>query len=219
MLEPVLATLPPAPIFCAPQSVLDQIVGFPIHRGVLAVGRRGEPVRPDDLLGSLEPRSLIVVLFGIGNHDNMGAIFRNAAAFGAGGVLLDSTCCDPLYRKAIRVSVGAALTMPCARIDASIDPVALLAAHGFSAHAFSPAGSQPLSSVRRADRMALLFGAEGPGLPPGILSQTKAVAIPMAGAFDSLNVATSCGIALHHLTFSAKPEARKQPAERASTPP
>jgi tRNA G18 (ribose-2'-O)-methylase SpoU len=203
-LAPLVAELPPAPVYSAPQGVLDQIVGFAIHRGVLALGRRGAEPHAATLLAGLQARSLVVVVFGIGNHDNMGAIFRNAAAFGAGAVLLDATCCDPLYRKAIRVSVGAALTMPFARLGRGDNGLGLLAAHGFEALAFSPGGAGVLSDLKRADRMALLFGAEGPGLPPEILARARAVAIPMASGFDSLNVATTCGVALHHLMLVAK---------------
>jgi tRNA G18 (ribose-2'-O)-methylase SpoU len=202
-LMPLLDALPPAPVYVAPQAVLDQIVGFPIHRGVLALGRRGQPLDADVLLAGQSRRSLVVALFGIGNHDNVGAIFRNAAAFGVGAVLLDSTCCDPLYRKAIRVSVGAALTVPFAYMSSRTDPIALLAAHRFEALALSPGGASLLSDVKRTDRMAVLFGAEGPGLPADILTRSRAV----AGALDSLNVGTSCGIALHHLAFSARPDA------------
>jgi tRNA G18 (ribose-2'-O)-methylase SpoU len=204
-LAPVLAELPAAPVYVAPEAVLDAIVGFHIHRGILALGRRGEPLDARALLTAQPPRSLVVMLFGIGNHDNMGAIFRNAAAFGAGAVLLDPTCCDPLYRKAIRVSVGAALTVPFAWTGRGADPLDLLQAQGFAALALSPAGSSLLSDVVRADRMALLLGAEGPGLPDSVLDRVRTVAIPMAGALDSLNVATSCGIALHHLAFAVAP--------------
>jgi tRNA G18 (ribose-2'-O)-methylase SpoU len=202
-LAPLLADLPPTPVYVAPQSVLDAIVGFHIHRGILALGRRGDPLDAQALLAAQPSRSLIVMLFGIGNHDNMGAIFRNAAAFGAGAVLLDPTCCDPLYRKAIRVSVGAALTTPFAWTPRGADPIDLLQAYGFEALALSPAGASLLTDVERAERIALLLGAEGPGLPDSILGRARTVAIPMAGALDSLNVATSCGIALHHLVFSA----------------
>jgi tRNA G18 (ribose-2'-O)-methylase SpoU len=213
-LAPILADLPPAPVYVAPQEVLDQIVGFHIHRGVLALGRRGEALDAETLLSRQDPRSLVVVLFGIGNHDNMGAIFRNAAAFGAGAVLLDATCCDPLYRKAIRVSVGAALTVPFAYLPRGGDAIGLLQAHGFEALALSPAGQTLLADIRRGDRMALLLGAEGPGLSDEILSRGRTVAIPMAGALDSLNVGTSCGIALHHLAFSAAPSLER-PRPRA----
>src|SRR5690606_6667624 len=110
-----LADLPEAvPVYVAGREVMDQIAGFPIHRGVLALGLRGKRHTPQELLAGLPPRALILVLAGISNHDNVGSIFRNAAAFGADAVLLDGQCCDPLYRKSIRVSVGAALRVPFA---------------------------------------------------------------------------------------------------------
>ncbi len=93
---------------------MDAIAGFHIHRGILAFGRRGPVTDPDALLAGLGERAVVVGLYGIANHDNMGGVFRNAAAFGARAVLLDPTCCDPLYRKAIRTSVGASLTTPFA---------------------------------------------------------------------------------------------------------
>jgi tRNA G18 (ribose-2'-O)-methylase SpoU len=141
-----------------------------------------------------------MLLCGIANHDNMGGLFRNAAAFGADAILLDSQCCDPLYRKAIRVSVGGALTVPFARIDSAVDIPSLLAEHGFSAFSLSPSGAMNLAEVRRPERAALLFGAEGPGLPAALLARTQAVSIPMASGFDSLNVATTSGIVLYHFT-------------------
>jgi tRNA G18 (ribose-2'-O)-methylase SpoU len=140
----------------------------------------------------------VAVLFGIANHDNMGGIFRNAAAFGADAVLLDADCCDPLYRKAIRVSVGGALVVSFARMRRGEDVLALLDRHGFTALALTPAGAADLKGVIPPARAAVLLGAEGPGLPANILSRASAVRIPMAG-FDSLNVATASGIVLHHL--------------------
>ena len=197
-LMPLLEELPEGvPVYTAGQAVLDAIAGFPLHRGILALGRR-EPLPPaGDLLGRLRPRALVVALFGIGNHDNMGGIFRNAAAFGVDAVLLDPTCCDPLYRKAIRVSVGAALLLPTARLEG--DAVELFARHGFTPLALSPAGETTLAGLKRPDRAAVLLGSEGPGLPADLLARARTVRIPMAGGFDSLNVATTSGIVLHHL--------------------
>jgi tRNA G18 (ribose-2'-O)-methylase SpoU len=143
----------------------------------------------------------VVVLFGVSNHDNVGGIFRNAAAFGADAVLLDGACCDPLYRKAIRVSVGAALALPFARLPPAADPIALFERHGLTALALSPAGETPLARFAPPERAAILLGAEGPGLSAAILRRAQTLAIPMAGAFDSLNVATTSGIVLHHLAF------------------
>jgi tRNA G18 (ribose-2'-O)-methylase SpoU len=137
-LAPLLAAAPPGtPVYVASQVVMDAVVGFHIHRGILAHGVR--PLDPGTvaLLSGLPPRALVVALYGISNHDNMGGLFRNAAAFGADAVLLDARCCDPLYRKAIRVSVGAALKVPFARARASEDLLATLTAAGFVAFALS----------------------------------------------------------------------------------
>ncbi|WP_454020894.1 TrmH family RNA methyltransferase [Azospirillum sp. Marseille-Q6669] len=206
-LAPMLEALPAAvPVYSARQEVLDAIAGFPLHRGILGLGRAAAMPEPDALLAALGPRATVLVLCGIGNHDNVGGIFRNAAAFGVDAVLLDSGCCDPLYRKAIRVSVGAALRVPFLRIPVGIDPVALLERHGFAVLSLSPAGAVTLAGLRRPERAALLLGSEGPGLPASVLARTRTVRIPMAPDFDSLNVATTSGIVLHHLAFMAEPE-------------
>ncbi len=186
-------------IYAAGQAVMDAIVGFHIHRGILALGER-RALEPATLLGDLPDRAVVVALSGIGNHDNLGGIFRNAAAFGADAVLLDADCCDPLYRKAIRVSVGAAVTMPYAQLPRGADMVEVLEAAGLEVVSLSPQGVFELAAVRPAARTAVLFGAEGPGLPAEVLARTTTVRIPMANGFDSLNVATTSGIVLHHLT-------------------
>jgi len=199
-LMPVLEMLPDAPVYVAPQAVLDGIVGFHIHRGILALGRRALLPPAPALIGELGPDALVMTLMGVSNHDNIGGLFRNAAAFEVDAVLLDGACCDPLYRKAIRVSVGGALIVPFARLGASEDVVDLLVGNGFSCLALSPGGKIDLVDVSRSGRTALLLGAEGPGLADAILSRTQTVTIPMSGLFDSLNVATASGIALHHLS-------------------
>ncbi|GGE99098.1 RNA methyltransferase [Aliidongia dinghuensis] len=204
-LKPLLTDLPDEiPIYGASQAVMDRIAGFPMHRGILAIGECTDPPSAEALLEGLGPRALVVLLVGIANHDNMGGIFRNAAAFGADAVLLDATCCDPLYRKAIRVSVGASLMVPFARLATGQDPVALLDRCGFETLSLSPAGATPLAGLARAPRVAALFGTEGPGLPAELLTRTRTIAIPMAGGFDSLNVATTSGIVLHHLACVAQ---------------
>jgi len=202
-LAPMLEAVPPdVPVYAAGQAVMDAIVGFPIHRGILGHGLAGPPADAAALLASLGPRAVVLVLFGIANHDNIGGLFRNAAAFGAAAVLLDAACCDPLYRKAIRVSVGAGLTVPFARLPTDQDPLELLAAAGFEALALSPAGAEPLAGLRRPDRVALLLGAEGEGLPPALLARARTLAIPMAPGWDSLNVAADGAIALHELSLA-----------------
>jgi tRNA G18 (ribose-2'-O)-methylase SpoU len=199
----MLPLLPPeTPIYTASRQVMDAIVGFPIHRGVLAIARRA-PLEPvESLLSRLPEQALVVGLIGLANHDNVGGIFRNAAAFGARAVLLDQETCDPLYRKAIRVSVGGALVVPFTRVPSAEAMVQALEAASFEVIALSPSGQDVLSDIRPARRTALLLGAEGPGLPQEVLARTRTVSIPMSGGFDSLNVATTSGIALHHLAFT-----------------
>lgn len=200
-LTPILETLPhDLPVYLAEQPVLDAIAGFELHRGILALAEQAPAVSADDLLGCLGARALVLVLAGIGNHDNMGGLFRNAAAFGVDAVLLDATCCDPLYRKAIRVSVGGVLKIPYARVEG--DLLEPLLRHGLEPIALSPAGETPLHRLVPPPRAALLLGAEGPGLPETVMARCHTVSIPMSGGFDSLNVATTSGIALHHLRAS-----------------
>ena len=203
--EKRLAALPDGtPVYVAGQAVMDAVVGFPIHRGMLGLGRRRTIPRVQGLLAGLPDEALVLALSGIANHDNMGGAFRNAAAFGVNAVILDASCCDPLYRKAIRVSVGATLLTPFARLDDGEDLLDVLAAEGFEALALSPRGRETLSELPRARRAAVVLGAEGPGLEADLLQRARTVRIPMAGGFDSLNVAVTTGVVLHHLAFAAR---------------
>lgn len=196
----VIEALPAeTPVYVAAQAVMDAVVGFPIHRGVLALGRRAPERGVEALLAALGPGALVVGLVGVSNHDNVGGVFRNAAAFGADAVLLDAACCDPLYRKAIRVSTGSALRIPFARLATGEDMVGRLAAAGFETLALSPAGRETLAEVVPTGRTAVLLGAEGEGLPDAVLARCRTVRIPMAAAVDSLNLATTSGIVLHHV--------------------
>ena len=137
--------------------------------------------------------------------DNVGSAFRNAAAFGAGGVLLSPTCCDPLYRKAVRTSMGAVLRMPYARLEQWPRGLAALKAEGFTLIALTPrAQAIDLSACARRQprqKMAILVGSEGAGLSREAESMADAcVRIPMSPGVDSLNLATATGIALYYLT-------------------
>jgi len=194
-------------VYAAGQAVMDAVVGFPIHRGVLAAGTRADPDF-ETLIAGLPDAALVVGLVGIANHDNVGGLFRNAAAFGADAVVLDAGSCDPLYRKAIRVSVGAALTVPFARAGEASEMVGRLSAAGFSLVALSPRGNLDLAALQPSGRTAVLFGAEGPGLPAAVMAQAQTVRIEMAGGFDSLNVATSSGIVLHHTVANRRRQFR-----------
>lgn len=203
-LSPLLDQVPSeVPIYSASQTVIDSIAGFPLHRGILAIGKRMATPDPENLLADLPERATVLLLSAIANHDNMGGIFRNAAAFGVDLVLLDSDCCDPLYRKAIRVSVGGVLLVPFTRLARGQDALVLLEKHGFASFALSPRGQVMLADLIPSPRVAVLLGAEGHGLSDSILARTTDVRIPMATDFDSLNVATASGIVLHHLVGTA----------------
>ncbi|WP_082128285.1 RNA methyltransferase [Hoeflea sp. IMCC20628] len=184
------------PIYVAGGKVLDAAVGFAMHRGILAVGRHVPPASFPEFLSGLPNQALLVVTCGISNHDNIGGIFRNAGVFGADGIVLDASCCDPLYRKAIRVSVGAALRVPFCRAGSIAEIVRTLSAYGFEVIGLSPHGTGSLAAFTPGGRVALLAGTEGEGLPADILDQVKTLRIEQAPGMDSLNVATASGIAL-----------------------
>lgn len=183
------------PTYVVPQAVMDGVVGFAIHRGVLALGERGPALEPRELLAEAR---LVVGLVGLTNHDNVGGIFRSAAAFGADAVLLDAETCDPLYRKAVRVSAGAALLVPFARVPDAFALVDLARAAGLQPIGLTPRGEETIEDLP-PDRYALLLGTEGPGLPDAVLERVRRVRIDMPGRLDSLNVGVAGAIALHQV--------------------
>lgn len=200
-LAPLLAKLPAEiPVYVTPQPIMDAVTGFPIHRGILALARRTEPQTPAQLLATRPSGPLtLLALIGLSNHDNVGSCFRNAAALGADAVLLDDTSCDPLYRKSIRVSSGAALSLPFAHAGSDTAILDALISAGVTPWALSPTAGTPLLACDPPDRLALVLGAEGPGLPDSLMAKCQRVSIPMAGGMDSLNVATAGAIALSHV--------------------
>ena len=201
----ILAVMPSdVAVYVASRDIMNAIAGFDIHRGVLALGKRKDAPSVETLLGHMAENALIVGACGIANHDNIGAIFRNAAAFGADAVLLDETCCDPLYRKALRVSVGAVLRLPYARQGSAEGMLNALTAAGFQIWGLSPAGAADIRDIRPAQRLALLTGTEGEGLPRPILQTIHTAAIPQAPGLDSLNAGTATGIALFAIASAMK---------------
>lgn len=218
-LTPMLSLLPPeTPIFVAEPEMLNQVVGFNMHRGVLAIGRRRNHWPLERLAGLSGP---LLVLEDLVNHDNLGGIFRNAAGLGGAGVgvLLSPRCADPLYRKSLRVSMGHVLSVPFGRAGDGTwpgDALATLHNAGWETWALTPELAAPeleTAAGTRRTRIALLLGSEGPGLRDETQQRSlKRVRIPMppapmaqGGPIDSLNVAMAAGIGLYALQARGRP--------------
>ena len=199
-LEPQLLAFPGDVYVCEP-AVVENVTGFNFHRGCLALARRGQAPDPDTLIGGRR----IVALEGVGNPDNIGGIFRVAAALGADGILLDPLSGDPFYRKAIRTSMGAVLTLPWSRAACWPGVLRSFRVAGWRVVGLTPSESAvPLadyaSTFGRGSRLLLLAGAEGHGLSPAALSAADVhVRIPVDQAVDSLNVVVAAAIALDRL--------------------
>ncbi|MDO9415088.1 TrmH family RNA methyltransferase [Pararhizobium sp.] len=196
----ILGGFPPdVPVYVASAAVFDAIAGFHMHRGVLAIGSHAKMPGRDALLAELPERSLVLAVCGLSNHDNAGSIFRNAAAFGVDSVFLDQTSCDPLYRKAIRVSVGSVLKVPFAREGSTEELLAALSMNGFAIWGLSPRGAVDIDDLPASPRTAFVVGTEGEGLPDSVMRAIRTASIRQRPGLDSLNVATATGIALHRV--------------------
>ena len=194
------------PVYVVPRGAMTALGGFRFHQGCLASGDLPAARTPADLLRDVDAEQGVVVgLDGLSNPDNVGAIFRSAAALGARGILLGPTCASPLYRKAIRSSMGAALRLPFCQAEDWGAVLDALQDAGYERLALTPDPAAPdLASVlvpwTRDRRRALLLGAEGPGLGAQSLSEAEhRVRIPMQGGVDSLNVAAAAAVALYAL--------------------
>jgi len=192
------------PILVVPQAVMNGIVGFNIHRGCLALGERPPDRSIESLLQDDPPR--LVVLEDVSNADNVGGIFRCAAAFGA-AVVMGPHCADPLYRKAIRTSMGAALRVPFAPAAAWPGTLDVLRGSGYHVVALTPGPEADdldatAGAISRMPHVALLIGAEGSGLSATALAGAdRRIRIRIDRSVDSLNAAVATGIALHRLAF------------------
>jgi tRNA G18 (ribose-2'-O)-methylase SpoU len=194
-------SLPPdVPVYVVGDEVMSAVTGFDVHRGVLGLALRLRLPAPEELLGT----SPVVVVEGVNDQENLGSIFRNAAAFGAGAVLLDPTCADPLYRRSVRVSLGHVLTVPFSRLVPWPRSLEALEEAGFVLVALTP---EPMAEVLDAvaaelqgSKVALLVGAERSGLSAAVLATARRVRIPIAPCVDSLNVAAATAVALHRFS-------------------
>jgi tRNA G18 (ribose-2'-O)-methylase SpoU len=193
------------PAYAVDADTMAAAVGFHLNRGVLAVADRA---RPPEVRALAAGAQVLAVAEGVNDHENLGSLFRNAAALGIDGVLLGPRCADPLYRRSVRVSMGHVLRVPFAELPGqwpnSLD---MLREAGLRVAALTPApDAVPLAAAGLAGvRTALLLGAEGPGLTPEALAAADVrVRIPMATGVDSLNVATAAAVAFHEVTRSVR---------------
>ena len=212
-LADVLRTQPDVPVYVVPPSLMNDITGFNIHRGCLAVGERPTPRPWREIVTGVRT---VVLLERVANPDNVGGIFRNAAAFGADAVVLDDASADPLYRKAIRTSMGAALVMPFARVGSLPEMLSELRRDGFATVALTPGPSATSLSSVVSDAcgkpVVLTLGHEGEGLLEETLRACEFHArIPISSAVDSLNVASAAAIGLHEFT--------RRPRDASGQPP
>ena len=188
-----------APFYRATAEVMAGVVGFHLNRGVLAAARRPPELELDDVLA--EART-IAVLEGVNDHENLGSIFRNAAGLGVDAVVFGSGCADPLYRRAVRVSMGHALLVPFTRVQRWPGALEDVRRQGFRLLAMTPdPAAQTLAQAMDAiddQKLAVLVGAEGPGLTETAMrASDMRVRIPMSRGTDSLNVATAAALAFY----------------------
>jgi tRNA G18 (ribose-2'-O)-methylase SpoU len=187
------------PLYIGSEELLESVTGFHVHRGALAAMGRLPPISVAELLPTC---ARIVVLEDVNSHTNLGAIFRCAAGLGMDAVLLSPSCTDPLYRRSVRVSMGEVFAIPYARFENWPAGLRELSDAGFQTVALTPDPSamsiDEISDIPDADKLALLLGAEGPGLSQRVLaSATWSVRIPMRNGVDSLNVAAAAAVACY----------------------
>jgi tRNA G18 (ribose-2'-O)-methylase SpoU len=201
-LAPVLARHPGVAVHVCEPPILEGVTGFTFHRGCLALAHRPVTELP---LASFAGASRLIALEGVGNPDNVGGIFRVALALGAGGVLLDRTTADPLYRKAIRTSMAASLRVPFTRVEPWPAALDELKSQGFRVVALTPdSGAMSIDDyvVEPGRRLVLALGSEGAGLQPDSMRYADVrLRIPIDPRADSLNVVVAAGIALSRLLF------------------
>lgn len=195
--QPLPDALPPdVPVYAAGPDVVLRITGMAMHRGLIASLDRGRERTTAEVLAGAHR---VVVLENVNNPTNLGVIARSAMGLGADALLLDPSCCDPLYRRASRVSMGEVFALPWARTERLPDGLAPLEAAGFSLLALTPdPEAERIDDVELGpdDRVALLLGAEGPGLTDETMQHVdRRVRIPLHGAVDSLNVGAAAAIA------------------------
>jgi len=186
-----------APCFVVSERLAEEVTGFHVHRGALAAMDR-LPLRPP--LELARTARTLAVLEDLVDHTNVGAVFRSGAAMGFDAVVLAPRCADPLYRRSVKVAMGAVFSLPWTRLPDWYAAMPTLSARGFTTVALTPADDAVTieQAVRGVDRLALVVGTEGGGLSPRWLASAEVRAvIPMAGGIDSLNLAAATAVACY----------------------
>ncbi len=199
----IAAAVPPGvPVYAVPDRLLNEVVGFKFHTGVMAVGVRPTPPAVADVVPAAGRPSTIVVLPDLNNFENLGAIVRTAVGFGVDAVVLGERSCDPFFRMSVRVSVGAIFNVPIVRPPLLADALAELKGHGYECvGTVLDDAAEPLQTATRGDRLAILFGNEAVGLSAAERAACdRLVTLPMRRGTDSLNVAAAAAVFLYHFT-------------------
>jgi len=219
-LQPLVAGLD-VPVYVMPPSMAEAVTGFHVHRGALAAMIR----RPEAPLADLLVTHRLVVCEDIVDHANLGAIIRSAAGLGWDGVLVSPGSADPLYRRAVKASMGTVFAVPCRRLAAWPQAITLLRDAGFAVAALALAdGAMSLDEAARrlapAEKLAVVLGSEGPGLRASTLDACDfIVRIPMARGVDSLNVAVAAGLACYALRRPVSPQGLSpRPSSQSRSP-
>ncbi|MEV3992348.1 RNA methyltransferase [Streptomyces sp. NPDC049837] len=196
----------PAPVYAVTPDLAERVTGYHVHRGALASMQRKPLPTADELLTDARR---VVVMEGVNDHTNIGAIFRSAAALGMDAVLLSPDCADPLYRRSVKVSMGAVFSVPYARLETWPRGLEAVREAGFKLLALTPdekATSIDAAAPHRLERVALMLGAEGEGLSAkALMAADEWVRIPMAHGVDSLNVGAAAAVAFYAVA-TGRPE-------------
>ncbi len=197
-MQPVLSDVAEVPVYVGTKDVLEQLTGFHVHRGALALMHRPPLPAVDQVVAGAHR---IVVLEDIVDHTNVGAIIRSAAGLGFDGFLISPRCADPLYRRSVRVSMGTVFDLPWTRLGSWPEDLQVLRDAGFTVVAMTPrADAIDLDAFDPPGKVALVLGTEGDGLSTRALDQVDvAVRIPMQRGVDSLNVAAAAAVVCWHL--------------------
>lgn len=195
------------PVYVMPDAMVHQVIGFKFHSGVIACGRRKEALPLEKAMAMLPRRATLMVCPEISNSENLGGLIRLAAGFGANGMILGPQCCDPFFRRSIRVSMGSVFQLNLFQSSDLLQDLRRLRDEWqFElAAAVLDVSAETLRQARRGDRLALLFGNEAQGLPPQVVATCqRRITIPMHLGTDSLNVSVSAGVFLYH--FCSDPD-------------